>query len=281
MVVQIALDQIFNHPNVAPFVARQLIQRFVTSNPEPAYIERVARAFERGTYVLPDGQSVGTGRRGDLKATLSAVLLDVNASRPPEQAQPDYGKVREPILRFLHWARTFSDGHPVASSEMLLKISASNTKIGQQAFNAQTVFNFFSPSFSKPNTMTGDMGLAAPELQIVNEVTVVEYINFINAFIYDRSPQILEQRGQSRFSNKGINADYVQQIARADDGAALVDSLDMLMTGGQLDEVSRGRIIELMAELPVRPQSREADLLLRVRAALSMIMTDPAYIVQR
>lgn len=279
--IEIALDTIFSHPNVAPFLSKQLIQRFVTSNPTPKYVERVALAFENGTYILPDGRKLGTGVRGDLKATVAAVLLDKNALQSPDMVTERFGKVREPLLRFIHWARTFSDGDPDASAEMLLKINPSNTKIGQQAFNSKTVFNFFSPSFVKPNTLTGEMGLSAPELQIVNEVTVVQYINFINAFIYNRAPQILQISDIDAQNNTGINADYSEQIALADNADALVDSLDVLLTGKQLDAGTRANIVALMHELPIRGDSSGEDKLLRVRAAISMIMTDPSYIVQK
>ncbi len=279
--LEIAIDTIFNHPNVAPFISKQLIQRFVTSNPEPAYVRRVAGAFEAGSYTLPDGRKIGTGQRGDMKATIAAILLDRDALQSADSTPENFGKVREPILRFLHWARTFSDGKPVAGSEMMLKLKSASTAIGQQIFNSPTVFNFFGPNYSKPGTLTSDMGLSAPELQIINDVTVVQYINFINAFIYDRSPLVKELRKFPERKHEGINANYAQQIALADDAQALIAHLDILLTGGQLDDATKAHIQELMKELPIRPQTRDEDRLLRVRVVISMIMTDPAYLVQR
>ena len=95
-----ALDTIFEHPNVAPFVSRQLIQRFSMSNPPPAYVESVAMAFETGSYTATDGTRFGTGRRGDLQATLAAILLDSRLRQPENSLGATDGKIREPVLRF-------------------------------------------------------------------------------------------------------------------------------------------------------------------------------------
>ena len=101
--ISTALDIIFNHPNVGPFIARQLIQRLVTSHPRPAYVARVAMAFDQGSFQLPDGDSVGTGQRGDLAATVAAILFDLEA-RDSVVTASTFGKVR-PVLRLTAWAR--------------------------------------------------------------------------------------------------------------------------------------------------------------------------------
>ncbi|MEO1311707.1 MAG: DUF1800 family protein [Pseudomonadota bacterium] len=105
--IRIALDTLFNHPNTAPFVSKQLIQRMVTSNPTPAYVGRVAAAFDAGVYTGPSGRAFGSGERGDLRAVWAAILLDEEARDPTYVADPGYGKVREPVVRFAHWARNF------------------------------------------------------------------------------------------------------------------------------------------------------------------------------
>ncbi len=271
--INMALDEIFNHPNVAPFVSRQLIQRFVTSHPKPEYIRRVATAFESGGFTLPDGSSVGTGQRGDLQATLAAVLLDDNATRLPPQTPSDFGKVREPMLRFINLARTFDETTPDSGDEYLLYDMTA--LLGQHPFKAKHVFNFFEPEYVAPGTQTGAAGLTMPELQIVNESSVIGYINFINSFIYDFSPT------ESDDPAGGVNVDYTRQLAIAHDAQALVDDIDLLLTGQQLSTVSKDRIKELLAEIPVQTSSDAEDRLSRVRVAVSMVMTSPGYLVQR
>jgi len=53
-----ALDNVFQHSNVGPFIVKQLIQRLVTSNPSSAYVARIAATFNDN----------GQGVRGDLEA---------------------------------------------------------------------------------------------------------------------------------------------------------------------------------------------------------------------
>ncbi len=83
--VDLALDAIHEHANVGPFIGRQLIQRLVTSNPEPAYIQRVAEAF------IDDGNGV----RGNLKQVIKTILTDPEATDPVNPDQ--FGKLREPL----------------------------------------------------------------------------------------------------------------------------------------------------------------------------------------
>ncbi|PHS36197.1 MAG: hypothetical protein COA91_12355, partial [Robiginitomaculum sp.] len=271
--IQMALDEIFSHPNVAPFVSRQLIQRFVTSHPKPEYIRRVATAFENGSFTLPSGTVVGTGQRGDLKATLAAVLLDANALRDPATTPEDFGKIREPMLRFINWARTFGETTPDSGEEFLLYDMTQF--LGQHPFRAQHVFNFFEPEHVAPGTETGAAGLTIPELQIINESSSMSYINFMNAFIYDFS------NTRSGEPDAGVNADYTPQLAIADDAQALVDNLDLLLTGKQLSTLTKDRIISLLNEIPIDAGSQEEDRISRVRVAVTMVMSSPSYIVQR
>jgi len=271
--IDMALDEIFNHPNVAPFVSRQLIQRFVTSDPDPAYVRRVATAFETGRFTLPDGRSVGTSARGDLRATLAAVLLDDNALRLPSEVPDDFGKVREPMLRFIHWARAFGETTPDASEEFFLVNTTFG--LGQHPFRSNSVFNFFRPGYVAPGTATGAAGITAPELQITNESTAISYINFMNAFIYNFSPTEPDD------PDAGVNGDYTRQIGLADDASALINDLDLLLTGGQLRTETKTRMTELMNEIPIGVDTADEDRLSRVLIAISMVMTTPEYLVQR
>ena len=271
--IDLALDAIFEHPNMAPFFSRQLIQRFVTSDPHPTYVARVAAVFEAGRYVLPDGTSVGDGRRGDLKATLAAVLFDVQALQDPATAPATFGKVREPMIRFIGWARAFGETAPDAADEFFLENATFG--LGQHPFRPNSVFNFFRPGYVAPGTSTGAAGLTAPELQIVNESTAISYINFMNAFIYNFSPTISED------PDGGINGDYTRQIGLADNADALIADLDLILTGNQLTTETKARMTELMNEIPIGADSADEDRLTRVLVAITMVMTAPEYLVQR
>lgn len=270
--ITMALDAIFAHPNLAPFVSRQVIQRLTASNPSSAYVERVATSFETGTYTLPDGSSIGTGQRGDMRAMISAILFDAEALLDPSTAPSNSGKIREPILRFIGWARAFNETTPDAKDERNLNDTSA---IGQHPFRSPSVFNFFRPGFVAPGTETGAAGLTAPELQIMNESSAIAYINFINNFIYDTARNI------SGDADGGINPDYTNALALADDAQALVDHIDLLLTGNSLSPNTRTRILDMMNDIPIEAGSEDEDRQSRVRLAITMTMTAPGYIVQK
>ena len=145
--LHIALDRLFYHANAGPFFARQMIQRLVTSNPSPAYVQRVATVFGNN----------GTGVRGDLKAVWTAILTDEEARANPAAADTLNGKLREPIVRFVQWARTAE----VASGNGEYEIddlSESDTLLGQSPLRAPSVFNFFRPGYVPPNTAIATAG---------------------------------------------------------------------------------------------------------------------------
>ncbi|MEM9861756.1 MAG: DUF1800 family protein, partial [Myxococcota bacterium] len=151
--VRLALDAIFSHPNVAPFIARQLIQRFVTTAPAPAYVARVAAVFNAGMLTLPDGSSLGTGERGDLAATMAAVLFDEAARNAEGLTDPTFGKVREPMLRYAAFARAFV---PEARLTPRFYAELNNTALAdvlaQHPYRARSVFNFYRPGYVAPGS---------------------------------------------------------------------------------------------------------------------------------
>jgi uncharacterized protein (DUF1800 family) len=272
--IDLALDTIFNHPNMAPFLSRQLIQRFVTSDPAPTYVARVATAFETGRFTLPNNAIVGDGRRGDLKATIAAVLLDGEALQDRNVAPAEFGKVREPILRFTNWARAFGETTPDSGDERLL-VSTNITGLGQHPFRSPSVFNFFRPGYVAPGTATGAAGLTAPELEIINESSAIGYINFINAFIYDFGENI------SGDPEGGVKADYTDLVVLADDAQSLIDRLDLVLTGNGLDPEFKANMLEMMNDIPISTTAPDEDRLTRILVAISMTMTAPGYAVQR
>ena len=273
--IGLALDAIFAHPNVGPFVGRQLIQRFVTSAPDPAYVARVTAAFDSGSYTLPSGDTVGSGERGDMRALIAAVLFDEEA-RDDVAAQQDaaFGKLREPLLRFTHWARAFEINSADATNEAALKNTSRPDFLGQQAYRSPSVFNFYRPGYIAPGTETGDAGLTAPELQITTSTSIVGYPNFLTTYAFSVSPEI----NRNAPGPQAYQPDYSVQVALADDPAALIDNLDLLLTHGTLQADSRERLVEGIGLLPL---NNDADRLLRARAASVLVMTTPEYLVLR
>lgn len=258
--LKMALDAIFEHPNVGPFIARQLIQRLVTSNPSPAYVRRVALTFDNNGATPPV--------RGDLSAVLRAVLADAEAR--PEKVEPAAeainvqtdGKLREPLLRLLQWLRlsraTSTDGQwnvpDVSGSEM----------IGQAPLRAPSVFNFFRPGYVPPNTEVARLGLVAPEFQVTNESTVIGYANFLRMVL--------------PFGGSGILPNYEDWLVHADDVATLVDKLDLHFTGRMLSRATLGTIVQGVSSITGQSNNERRN---RVLAAFFLVMTCPEYLVQR
>jgi uncharacterized protein (DUF1800 family) len=165
-----ALGIIFNHPNVGPFVAKQMIEHLVTSNPSPAYVQRVATAFDTGTF-----NAYGSGKRGDLQAMVAAILLDPEARQGdnPATVSVTDGKLREPVVMIASIARAF---HAKTDAGGLAQWG---NDMSQDIFYPPTVFNFFPPV----NPIAGTT-LNGPEFSIFATNTSLNRVNFINAAVY-------------------------------------------------------------------------------------------------
>ena len=261
--LKIALDRLFNHPNAGPFFGRQLIQRLVTSNPSPAYVERVARAFNDN----------GAGTRGDMQAVIRAVLLDPEARNPPPNAS---GKLREPILRLSQWLRAFHASS--ASGEFRIQNTDNpGNSLGQSPLRSSSVFNFYRPGFMPPGTEIARQNLVAPEMQIVSESAVAGYANFMQTTIEAGV-------GRAEGGRRDVQADYSEQMAIADKPAQLVEKLDLLLTGQRLSATSRSRITEAISGIGLpqnNPAAAENARRNRVKLATLLIMVAPEYLVQK
>lgn len=157
------LDYLADHPNVAPFISRQLIQRLVTSNPSADYLARISAVFADN----------GSGTRGDLRAVIRAILLDPEARDPARLAEPSHGLVREPYTRFVSFARALEAAPAHASAGGRYRgFGNLDGEFLQRPLSAPSVFNFYSPDYRPPGLL-GDAGLVAPELQIINTVTAI------------------------------------------------------------------------------------------------------------
>jgi uncharacterized protein (DUF1800 family) len=246
--LKIALDTLFNHPNTGPFIAIRLIQRLVTSNPVPAYVERIARVFADN----------GSGVRGDMAAVAKAILLDPEARGQSVQPLEHRGKLREPVLRFLQWCRVFNVKSRT-NNWINAGNTASDTQLGQMPLMAPSVFNFYTFDFTPLNTGLSDAGLVAPEFNLVSEPNVVGYVNFMIRLMND---ELNFQADRSPFEDI------------ASDAAALVQRLDLLLTGGNLTESTRDTLMQALETIPASSPTQ------RVRAATVLIMASPDYLVQ-
>ena len=259
--LKIALDTLFHHPNVGPFIGKQLIQRLVTSNPSPAYVARVAAAFADN----------GAGVRGDLRAVVRAILLDPEARIAPPDADTRFGRVRDPLLRFSAWMRAF-DARSPNGQWYLRDTDSPETALGQTPFNAPSVFNFYRPGYVPPNSDVAAAGLVAPELQIANETSVAGYQNFMYGIV---------RRGI--FDNQ-IVPDYDPMAAIAHDPDLLLDRLDLLLTAGRAPSTTRASIRAVVNGIPI-PSSDAAAIAAarrsRVQAAAYLLLVSPAFVVQR
>ncbi|MEO0464905.1 MAG: DUF1800 family protein [Pseudomonadota bacterium] len=268
-----ALDAIFEHPNMAPFLSRQLIQRFTASNPSPAYVQRVATAFEAGSFVSPDGSRFGTGQRGDLEATIAAILLDDVVHSETSLEDPGAGKIREPILKYVHWARAFNVSNADAGEQGRFNDTRrTSDRLGQHPFRSPSVFNFYRPGFIAPGTESGSAGLTAPELQLINSGTTFGYSNWMTDFAFER----VRRSGVQQFV-----PDYSAELALAETPEALVDHLDLLLTAGTLEDEARTDIVNALNALVITDSNAESDRQRRVRAAVLMVADSAAFAVVR
>ncbi len=343
--LKIALDTLYLHPNVGPFFGKQMIQRFVTSNPSPAYIARVAAAFNNN----------GAGVRGDLKAVWTAIFLDdearrnaaqvptaalsletatqkndrVNSVNPPHNtadtnlgsvsdknaafaslkslgtgigADPNrgtdtllstnFGKLREPMLRFIQWGRTF--GLSPASPEYIFwkipETSSTSNSLGQSPLRSPSVFNYFRPGFIPSNTALVTTNTVAPEFQLVNETTVGGYLNYMQDVIRNglRSyidPAVPQQSYPPSLGYKlHTVATYTSELALVSDASALVKRVNLLLAAGQISDANQTLMINAITSMPINSANATtlaSQKLDRICAAVLMVMASSEYLIQK
>ncbi|MEO8615480.1 MAG: DUF1800 family protein [Luteolibacter sp.] len=260
--VNAAIDNLFNHPNVGPFIGRQLIQRLVTSNPSPAYIERVAAVFADN----------GSGVRGDMKAFIKAILLDPEARDGAKLTDPQWGKPREPFLRCVNYGRAFN---AKSSGVDFYQVAQFNFDQQQQPYNSPSVFNFYSPNYLPPGPV-GDAGLVAPEFQILNATTAVSSPNYFYNSIANRD---LHRWGTAD-STRTVRPDFTRETALAGtDIDALIRRLDLHLTCGSLSPREFQSIREALLRIDSSVTSTWQTE--RVNLAVYLILTSPAFCILR
>ncbi|HSW12904.1 MAG TPA: DUF1800 domain-containing protein [Solimonas sp.] len=246
-----AMDNLFQHPNTAPFISRRLIQRLVSSNPSPAYIQRVARVFENN----------GSGTRGDLRAVVRAILLDSEARAAPIASS---GKLKEPLLRITGIWRAFD----ARSGSGRYEYPRPEADWGQAALRSPSVFNFFLPDYRPPGSFT-QAGLYAPEFQIQTDTMGLRMANSFARFIlrqYEGAPDVTDEQ---------IVIRVAREAALAADPQALLDELDTLLLAGRMTPALRGHIASLLTQLPA------SDPGTRAVSAIYLVATSPEYAVQK
>jgi len=246
-----ALDIIFAHPNVAPFICRQLIQRLVTSNPAPAYVQRVASVF------LNDGKGV----KGNLGAVIKALLLDDEARNAEILSNPLTGKLREPVLRLLAWARAYKLTS-VSGNWSIGNTSDPATRLGQSPSRSSSVFNFFRPGYVPPNSVIAAVSLVAPEFQITNESTVVGYVNYMQRLV--------------SLGNTDLIPDYSSLLPLAENVPALLKEINIVLAAGQLSDETLNTIATAVNTMSGGTDARRNN---RIYAALTLVLAAPEFLV--
>ncbi len=258
-----ALDALSTHPSTAPFISRQLIQRFVTSNPSPDYIRRVAQAW--------------SGSGGNLGTVLRAILLDGEARNLPAASDATFGKPREPLLRIAHAWRAYQARY-VPPADGSLRFRAGNTAdltltISQDSLRAPSVFNFFEPDYRIPTT-SGTAGAFAPELQIINESTFTTGHNQSDALVWNYA----STAAPTATTNAPVlDITRLVQLADAGDHAGMVQDVNLLLHAGGLSTASAGSMTRMLDAL--RSDGRTSSE--RARSLLLIALMSPDYAIQR
>ena len=247
------LTIIFNHPNLPPFVCQQLIEKLVTSNPSPAYVQRVSQAFISGKF-----NAYGSGQRGDMQATVAAILLDAEARRgdSPTTTVASDGKLREPIVMMVSVARAFhaaSDGSGFESK---------GSGMSQDIFNSGSVFNFFPPQNLIPQTT-----LNGPEFAIFNTNTSLARVNFINSIVYGNI-------------SGGTKLDF-SPVVTAGTPDQMVAWLNTLFLHGTMSDSMKQSILTAIGTITVGTPPSNGDLTNQTKAAIYLVTSSSQYQVQR
>lgn len=259
-----ALDNIFNHPNVGPFISKIMIQHMVASDPTPAYVSRVAAVFNNN----------GAGVRGDIKAVIKAILLDPEA-RGDSKTDPNFGKLREPVQLATNLLRHFNvrSANAASQSDGVLTGRSEYTGMGQLQFMSPTVFNYFLPGYVIPGT-----ALLGPEFALMTTGTSMQRANFVNRMVFISPAVPVSADTNNGGAPFGTSLDFtdLQALSTADStGGQLIDELNRRMMHGTMSALMRSTILTAITSIS------SADPLNRARQAVYLVATSSQYQVQR
>ena len=263
-----ALDNVFNHPNVGPFISRQLIQKLVTSNPSPAYVQRVAEKFNND----------GSGRRGNLEAVVRAILLDSEARGAATGTQAAYaGKLKEPLLRLTQLWRAYNARSASGKIGAARNFAGGAAAVfGQAQGSSPSVFNFFSPFFA-PSGEIADAGRVAPEMQIATEYANTQIANFFWVQSLSRTQLATSLNADDMFINT------TDELAIAADSEALVNRVAEKLLGGstQMSAALKSETKAQIERTAVPTTNPTTALATRTADAIYLIVTSPEFALQR
>ena len=274
--LEAALDNVFSHSNVAPFVSKQLIQRLVTSNPSPYYVARVTAVFNNN----------GRGEKGDLSAVVRAILLDPEARQTSPTGVESFGKLKEPVLKFTSLMRAFEveafqpltdDG---SAERETVRFFWPGFDFGQRPYGSPSVFNFYRPDY-KPANAFGGADVVSPEFQILNEKNITAASNWGGSIIFNAYDFLREGCENELDFESGVGCLYAKfddEIELARNVDDLLDHLDVLMLSGHMTEEMRAILVDHIEPFdPLDEQQR----LYRVAEATYLIWMSPAFAVQQ
>jgi uncharacterized protein (DUF1800 family) len=253
------IDNLFNHPNVGPYLCTQLIHQMVTSNPTPPYVGRCSAAFADN----------GAGVRGDMKAVITAILLDPEA-RGDFKTDPNYGHLREPVLLMTHLLRTFNavtDGVLVTNSP-----NSYSNDMGQNIFNPPTVFSYFPSDFGLPGTT-----LFGPEYGLLDTSTTYKRANFMNTLFLANSGNGIPANGVNRPTGTQLNISAYTALATTP--STLVDALDARLMHSTMSASMKANIVTTVTGITNANATTQA--LQRTQTAIYLIATSAQYQVER
>lgn len=257
------LDALSSHANTAPFISRQLIQRFVTSNPSPAYIGRISKVW--------------SDSNGNMGQVIKAILLDNEARVAPAATDVNYGKAREPVLQLTALWRAF-DAKYIGRADGQYKFSFNAswdfaTTLGQDTLRSPSVFNFFEPDY-RLQAAGGAAGIYAPEFQLYNEASFVSIFN---------------QQYDAGWNNFKVDAPTVntsapvldikplKDLADAGNHAGMVDSLNVLLFNGTLSNETKTIMVTMLDKLKAEKRNSEE----LSRSLVQLAVASPEFVIQR
>jgi uncharacterized protein (DUF1800 family) len=268
------IDGLMAHQNIGPFICRNLIQRMVSSNPSAAYLGRVSAVFNNN----------GQGVKGDMRAVIRAILMDTelfdaNNQRVGGLQTETFGKLREPMVRIMQWAKAFNARS--SSGSWLIGNSTQTQKFGQRPMRSASVFNFFRPGYVPPagsgiaGLTVGNDPMVSPEFQITNEVSNLEYLTQLREIV---GTGISAYRSSLNVGVTDVKPDYSAWLPKAGDSNALVAELNLLLAAGQLSSETAQTIAQAINSIPFATQEGRLN---RVKAAVFLVMSSPDYIAQK
>jgi len=259
------IDSVFNHPNLGPFVCKAMIQRLVTSNPSPGYVARCTAAF---APQYPAAQPAWG--RGDMKQLWRAILLDPEARTPSNVRDAQYGKAKEPLIRFNALIRALN-GKSQSLRYRFSDFSNPESALGQSPYRSPTVFNFYDPDYV-PDGGFQAAGRFAPEFQILTTTSAVGTNNFLYGLIANG------QSGVGGAAADRVNLDYSTLLPLATKPSALIDRLNTVLLGGRMSMPLRHQVQKAIEALPSATATNQSD---RVKMAVYLMTLGPEFTTQK